>query len=582
MALGTTRTCEDISATVLQTLHIRNLALVTELDVEFGAGLNSVTGETGAGKSLILGALQLLLGDRAGPSIIRRGAKQCEIGAVIALGPGYIGVRKAVDSMLAQAGTALCEDSELLLRRVVTRSGSRFFVNGSPVTLHFLRELGDMLVDIHGPHEHQSLLQPRHQLSVLDAYAGLQEQRAHCADVHGQIRGLDAALVQAQSAVVSGDEQELIRHQLREIDTAELVPDEEAQITDRHRIAAHAGRILEVADQCSRGITEGDGSLTEQLTTFVRLVQEIEDADPGRGGEFVQRLEQVSELLQEIGLDLRRYSETLEFDEEQLRSLEARLDQIQRLKRKYGTTVEQILSTADELRVRLQEAEQRRDRLAELRTELKRLTDEHGKQCRALTASRRAAVQRLAVDISAKLKKLGFAQSTFGITLAAGAPGPNGVDQVEFCFAPNLGEEPMPLRQIASSGEIARVMLAIKTVLSAADSIPILIFDEVDANVGGRVAVKVAEELRAIGARHQVFSITHLPQIAAAGDVHFRVSKRVEDGRTIAEMTRLADSEREQEITRMLGAAADSRPAVEHARELLKTSRNRIRPDAAG
>ena len=564
---------------MLQTLHVRNLALVAELDVEFGAGLNAVTGETGAGKSLIIGALQLLLGERAGPTVIRRGADRCEAAAVIRFGPDFTQVQSAVDALLAEAGAAPCEDHQLLLRRVVTRSHSRAFANSTLVTLQLLRRLGDLLVDIHGPHEHQSLLQPVNQLALLNAYAGLEAATEQCAQLYRHWQDALQALEAARGENVPEGRQALLRAQLAEIEGVGPAADEEEDLTERHGIAANARRLLEIASQCRAGLTEAEGAVTEQLSQFVRLIHELENTDPTGGRRFAVRMEEAVSLLQELSYEFDAYAENVDVDAEELARIEERLDLLQRLRRKYGPTLEDVLLTASELREQLAATDGRRARLAQLEAAAASLEAEYRAQSDRLSSDRLSGAAELAADIAARLRGLGFTRSRFEIQRKDAVPGPRGADQVEFCFAPNPGEDLRALRQIASSGEIARVMLAIKTVLSVADKVPILIFDEVDANVGGRIAVQVAEQLDAIAARHQVLCITHLPQIAVAGDIHFRVSKQVAGGRTSTSMLRLDAVGREHEITRMLGAPKSSRKALEHAREMLSARTREGCPD---
>jgi DNA repair protein RecN (Recombination protein N) len=554
---------------VLESLHIRNLALVVELDIEFGAGLNAVTGETGAGKSLILGAVQLLLGGRAGAGVIRTGESQCEISAILHLGEDYGELRRAVAAQLDAGGVAPCEENRLLIRRVVTPSGSRVFVNGSPATVGFLGELGALLVDIHGPHEHQSLLRPQCQLALLDAFAGLDEQTEVCADAYRAWQEAQKILIAERERGINPGEVDLLRHQLREIDNAELRPDEEEELVEMHHVASHAQRLAEIAAQCSEGLSEAEGCVTDQLSLFVRLVNELESLDAERGAVFSEQLSGIVESIHELSVDLTNYGESRDLDPEQLQMLEERLNLIQKLKRRYGGTIEDVLQAADEIREQLDAFDSRAERLAELEREVGLAKRAHRAICAELSIGRREASAKLAEAISDKLRRLGFLQARFAVDVTESEPGPTGADRAEFGFAPNPGEAMQPLRRIASSGEMARVMLAVKTVLSAADHIPVLIFDEVDANIGGRVAVTVAEELAAIGHRHQVLSITHLPQIAAAGHRHFQVAKRIDGERTITTMLSLEGEDREREIMRMLGADSDSTTARNHARELL-------------
>lgn len=553
---------------MLLSLHIRNLALVTELEVEFAPGLNVVTGETGAGKSLILGAVQMLLGARVGADVIRRGTDACEVSASFALGVSGR-LRSAVEAVLEAAGAAPCEDDALLLRRVVSASGSRAYANGSAVTVSTLRDLGTVLVDVHGPHEHQSLLRPRSQLDLLDAFAGLSERRAAVEAGCARERDLAATLEQARGASLSDADAEWVAFQIDEISRADLQEGEEERLVAQHRRLANAQRLIGLADACRQGLAENDPCLLDQLGHCVRLLQELQTLDEERGGPWVERLERAVEEIRDLAGDLADYVEDVDLDAGALAQLEERLDQIAKLKRKYGPGLPDVLERLAGLRQRLAEHEHRGERLAELTAALAALQQDQLQRCAELSTRRRDASGELAAAVVGKLRHLGFGHADFAIRVSACPPGPSGADQVEFLFAPNAGEPMLPLRQIASSGEMARVMLAVKTVLTAVDQVPVLVFDEVDANIGGRTAVAVAEELVAIARRHQVLCITHLAQIAAAGDRHWGVAKAVQDERTTASMQVLGPAEREQELARMLGAAAGSQAAIGHAREML-------------
>ena len=551
---------------MLERLHIRNLAVVAELDAEFGPGLNVVTGETGAGKSLVLGALQLLLGERAGPSVIRQGATQCEISA--GLRPPPPAAREAA-AFLEENGLPAGDDGELLIRRTITASGTRSFINGAPVTLQVLARLGDLLVDIHGPHDHQSLLQARPQLALLDEAAGGADEAEACRAAWELLAAARREKDRLAGEHLSSQEEEFCRFQLQEIDKAAINLEEDATLSQRHAVAAHCRALLEAANAARQGLTEGETAAVEPLRAILRLLQDIEAVDAAKGAAFRERLETVVSQLEELSSDLEDYAGGLELDEGELARLEERLALLQKLRRRHGPELENVLKTAETLRARLNSAEQRQARLDEQAALCRKLEVAHLESCRALHTKRTTAATKLGKAITGKLQRLGFAQARFSVRLKDAEPGPGGTDAAEFLFAPNPGEPEQPLRQIASSGEMARVMLAVKTVLSQADRVPILVFDEVDANIGGRVAVMVAEEMAAIARHHQVLCISHLPQIAAAGAWHYRVTKQVKDGRTHAAMERLDAAGREEELTRMLGADADSATAREHVREML-------------
>ena len=554
---------------MLENLHIKNLALVTELDVDFGKGLNTVTGETGAGKSLIIGAVQLLIGGRATPAVIRKGEKSCEVTGVFCMDDGFDSIRQAVSSKLEEAGLPQCEEGRLLIRRVVTESGSRAYVNGSMVTAAFLRELGENIVDLHGPHDNQTLLKPSKQLELLDTFAGLEGDVSSIAAAYAEHAAVVKELERLRAEGLAPEEASLLEYQLKEIDDAALSADEEPELVRKYKLASSAQRLGELAATAQQELCDSEDSIADRVSAQIRSLRELEQLDPKRGGEILASLEAVAENIQDVCGQIADYADGIEMDQENFRELEMRLDLIQKLKRKYGPTLNDVLETAERIRTRLENMRGRAGRLEELAgmeaSSMNRLLQ----LCNGLSAKRKAAAPGLASAIEGKLAVLGFARAAFNISLKPVQAGPTGADEAEFEFSANVGSDLQPLRHVASSGEIARVMLAIKTVLSDADSVPILIFDEIDANVGGRVAVAVAEELRAVGRKHQVFSITHLPQIVAAGNQHYLVAKHVEGDMTTTGMTRIEGKARLGEIVRMLGADSDSEAAIAHARELL-------------
>lgn len=552
-------------------LHIRNLALVSDLEIEFAPGLNTITGETGAGKSLLLDAVQLLIGARAGAAIIRKGEVQCEVTAIFQVRFLPTGLARHIEDLLREADAAACDDGELVIRRVITSTGSRAYVNGSSVTASLLKELGDLLVDIHGPHDHQSLLQPGRQLEILDAYANLTDQAARCAALYHDVVSTQGKLREAEGKSLSMEDMEIIRHQLQEIRQAAPDIEEESHLVSRYRTCCNARQLIDTASACSQGLNRTDGCVTDVLAEFVRRLRDIEEGDAQQGKVFMDRLEGIIEALGELGEDLQAYAESFDLDGSELQELEDRLDLIQKLKRRHGGSVATILEEADRMQAELDAYDDHEREVAALQSEEKRLAEEYRECCRTLTGARMDASSSLAEAIAGKLRRLGFERAEFRVEVTAAEAGPKGDSRVEFCFAPNPGEDMHPLRQIASSGEMARVMLAVKTVLTEADSVPVLIFDEVDANIGGRTAATVAQELLAIGRKHQVISVTHLPQIAAAGCMHLHVSKQVTDGRTQTTLSVLTGSDREYELVRMLGADAGSAAALNHARELLAT-----------
>ncbi len=536
--------------------------MVEDLQWELAPGFTAITGETGAGKSIIIGALQLLLGERADKTVIRTGADVCTVEAVFA------GAElEKMNPRLAQAGVEPCED-ELILKRSLSTSGSnRQFINGSPTTLAVLKLLGDELVDLHGPHDHQSLLSPERQLAVLDAFA-----HAETDDFAAEFRKLQALVAEeaALSTAETAREQELdlLGHQINEITSANLAVPEEDEIESRYKLVRNSRRLIELAHGVALRLSESDDSVLTQLAETQRLLRELAKIDPASAELSSAHAASVVELT-EIARELKKYAERLDLDPAQLATLEQRVSLFETLKRKYGGSISEVIAFGERAAERMRKIEGRDAELERLgkeiatsRTELKRAGD-------ALRELRAAAAPRLSENIQHNLRDLGFKQSEFEAKLTPLAePRPSGFDAVDLLFSPNPGEPLKPLRSIASSGEISRLMLAIKSSLAAQDAIPLLVFDEIDANVGGEIANAVGAKMRALADDHQVLCITHLPQVAAAASSHFVVTKEVAQGRTFSELREVRSKARREEIARMLGGQSES--ALKHAATLLK------------
>lgn len=560
---------------MIELLNIKNFATVPSLEMEFGPHLNALTGETGAGKSLVMGALQALLGERTEKGVIRSGEKNTEISAVLRLDAVDQERVAAIERLLDEQGIALDpgagdDPRQLILRRVITPSSSRAYVNGTLVPLHVVRTLGEQLLEVHGANDQQVLLQPRHQRELLDVFGSLQPLLDQCQSAHRALEAAREELDDFQNRTVSDAELELLRYQLKEIDDAALDQSEETQLNERHKLVANAQSLLEIASECAAAIAETDGAVLDQIQSVLVRIERLAEVSPDTGNPLVDQLETAIALLQDVGTELESLGSSLEIEPGELESIEQRLGLIHRLKRKYARDIPGLLAFADDVRAKLEEREDFESTLEKLRKNCEVRKSELLDCCAALGRERRLVADELARGIAGKLANLGFAQSRFAVHVEESEPGPSGADRVEFHFAPNPGEEPQALRKIASSGEMARVMLAVKTVLSAADHTPVLVFDEIDANVGGRTAGKVAAELAEVAKRHQVFCITHLPQVAAAASTHLMVSKSVENGRTITTVQRLDEQARTSEISRMMGADAESETARRHAESMLK------------
>jgi DNA repair protein RecN (Recombination protein N) len=549
---------------VLSLLRIKNLALVEELEWQIEAGFIAVTGETGAGKSIIIGALQLLLGERADKSLIRTGADTCTVEAVFS-GDDL----QKLNMQLVEAGVDPC-DGDLILKRSLSLSGAnRQFINGSPTTLSILKQLGDALVDLHGPHDHQSLLSPDKQLELLDSFARAAVQREEYRKHYRQLQTLlaeHAALDTAETA--REQELDLLRHQVGEIKAANLVAGEEEEIDQRYKLASNSKRLIELANAVANKLSEAEDAVLSQLGETQRLLRELEKIDNSVAQVASAHAASVVEL-SEIARWLSDYAEKLNLDPEQLAALEQRVSLFETLKRKYGGSIAEVNAFGERAAERMRKIEGRDVELERLAKEIEVLRGQMNRAGDALRKLRAKSAPKLSATIRNNLVDLGFRQSEFEAKLSAlDEPRPNGFDSVELLFSPNPGEPLKPLRAIASSGEISRLMLAIKSALAEHDAIPLLVFDEIDTNVGGEIAHAVGAKMRTLGRDHQVICITHLPQVAAAASAQFVVAKDVVRGRTYSKLHEVTAKPRQEEIARMLGGKTDS--ALKLAASLLK------------
>jgi DNA repair protein RecN (Recombination protein N) len=549
---------------ILTLLRIKNLALVEELEWQIGSGFIAVTGETGAGKSIIIGALQLLLGERADKSLIRTGTDLCTVEAVFSSKD-----LQKLNPQLVEAGIEPCENDLIIKRSFSGTGGTRQFINGSPTTLSVLKNLGDELVDLHGPHDHQSLLSAETQLSLLDSFARAEEQLDRYRKHYRQLQTLLAAHAALNTAETAREQElDLLRHQITEIKSANLVADEEEEIEKRYKLTSNSKRLIELASTIANKISETDNSVLSQLAETQRLLRELERID-GSITQFSSAHAASVVELSEIARALSAYAEKLDLDPQQLAGLEQRVSLFETLKRKYGGSIAEVIAFGERAAERMRKIEGRDMELERLEKEIENVRAQMNSAGEALRKLRAKASPKLSEHIRRNLRDLGFRQSEFEAELSAlQGPRPNGFDAVELLFSPNPGEPLKPLRAIASSGEISRLMLAIKSALAAHDAIPLLVFDEIDTNVGGEIAHAVGAKMRTLGRDHQVICITHLPQVAATASSHFVVTKDVARGRTFSDLHEVTGKARQEEIARMLGGKSES--ALKLASSLLK------------
>jgi DNA repair protein RecN (Recombination protein N) len=551
---------------LLSELTISNFAIIDHLRLTMSPGFTVLTGETGAGKSIIIDAVSTLLGGRADVELIRSGTEGARIEGVFVLSPA---LRDELTPFLHEHGLDENGDT-LILTREINRNGRHVCrVNGRTVTLNVFSQIGERLVDIHGQGEHLSLLRVKEHLNFLDRYGGLQEQRAMLAE---QVRRLRR--VREELAALRRDERELARradllqYQIREIEDAKLRPGEEEELLAERKLLLNAERLSTLANAAFQKLGGGDEeqyTVVDLLGSVLRDLTELEKLDAHIAPQR-QLVEEVSYQLDDLAHTLRSYRDRIEFNPVRLQTIEERLDVIHNLKRKYGNSIAEVLHFAEEAAKELHAITHNEERIAALQEEEARLVVDIGAQAAALSTARRQAANRLELAVERELDELNMKQARFvvdmqwreaddGVVVEGKryACDLSGIDHVEFLISPNVGEPPKPLAKIASGGETSRLMLALKTVLSMVDEVPTLIFDEIDQGIGGRAGGIVGRKLWGLTAKHQVLCVTHLPQLACYGDVHYKVDKVQSEGRTVTRAQVLDEQERIEELAAMLG-----------------------------
>lgn len=576
---------------MLRELSISGLAVVKELSLEFGAGLNVLTGETGAGKSIIVGAIGLLIGEKAGGEMVRTGEKVARITGVFELNDDA-----GVFTLMRAAGIAV-EGNDVVVKREISSEGrTRAYVNGEPVSLGVLRRLGDVLVDFHGQHEHQSLLKKTTHVELLDSFGSLEELRAKtwraCLNLRQYKQNLEAFVAEQRDVQTQHD---FIKFQVSEIDAARLEESEEEKLEEERAVLANFEKLASAAKEASVLLYEDEPACVERLSRASRALKTAASIDPKLESLQVE-LGSAEISVEEVGRSLTGYLQSLEFSPARLDEVESRLSLIGRMKKKYGRSVDEIRQLAEGLRVKLSSVESGGERENELRRQIQQSQEELTKSASLLFKKRRIAADRLERDVKKELASLGMKGTRFvvethleesdspdiemdgkGVRVA-----PHGVGDVQFLVSPNVGEDPRPLVRIASGGEVSRIMLALKKVLVAADVVDVMVFDEIDVGIGGRVARVVGEKLKALSCARQTICITHIPMIACLGDSQFSVSKEVEGGRTYAGARALNEEERVTEVARMLAGDKVSDVTLRQAREMLAYGSGRGRGKRAG
>lgn len=546
---------------MLRELRIKNFAIIGDLRIRFEDGLNVLTGETGAGKSIIVDALSLALGSRAQSDLIRSGEKEAMVQA-------YFEVE---GNALPDIGIDVSDG--LILRRSITSAGkSRAYINDTMVTVQSIAEVGKALVDIHGQHEHQSLLSVEKHRYLLDSYGKLHGEREKVETLYREVQTLKTEITDLKQKVKERTHRlDLLRFQINEIDTASLKHGEKETLIEERKILSNLSRLNELTETAYSMLYGSEGSCMEGLSKIITKVREMASIDQSVS-DILNMLESALPLIEDAAISLREYKDKYDIEPERLAEIEERLELIKKLERKYGEGIETILKYRDGAEKELKELEFTDERLESLEAEIRTKEEMLLSAAHTLSEKRKKVAKKIEEFVKNELKELAFGYPDFIIDIKEDVITSHGIDRVEFLFSANPGEPPKPLIKIASGGELSRVMLALKTILADVDDIPILIFDEVDAGIGGRTAESVGKKLKAISNKHQVLCTTHLPQIASMGDFHLRIEKSEIDERVYVEVKELSGRERLDEIARMLSGKI-TEVSLKHARELVESGK---------
>ncbi len=557
---------------MLQELRIRNFAIIDEVNLSFSKGFNVITGETGAGKSIILNAVHLLMGDRPGDEVIRSSEEEAVVEALFDLSDNEE-VKQKIREKSGKTGSPM-EESSCLIRRVLSRSGrGRVFLNENLTTLATLSEMGEKLLSVYGQHEHQSLQRVENHLDILDEFGGLIPLREEYQEHFERFLSLSEEIRRIREEKEKGaKERALWAFQLSEIEGASLLPGEEEALKEERKILIHARKLMDFATLSKDLLYEAEGSAIEHIQMILRQGQEMVTIDPSLS-EAMKHLESVSIQLEEIALNLRDYLRKIEVNPMRLEEVENRLEVIDRLKKKYGPTVEDILRFKKQTEEALNSYTTNEERLSQLEGILDSLRAEMIALANKLSWERKRVASELKRSVEKELGALGMKRTIFEVQMEGGTFSPKGTDRIEFLISPNVGEEVKPLAKIASGGELSRMMLAMKKILARVGGRQVLIFDEVDAGIGGAIAEVVGKSLKELSRHHQIICVTHLPQIACYADTHYSVRKEVRGKRTVTVVDRLEKEAIVDEIARMLGGVKVTEKTRAHAKEMIENAK---------
>lgn len=559
---------------MLRELHIRNFSIIDDVSMEFGEGFNVLTGETGAGKSIIINALSLALGERAASEFIRSGEKEAVVEAFFDISPKILG--PSVRQFLKDSSIDI--NDGIILKRIISSTGrNRAYINTSMVNVQTLSDISRSIIDVHGQYEHQSLLSPENQMDLLDAYGGLLADRKEVKDIFGEM-----SAVKHQIAEISRKDKEraqrldMLEFQTNEIDAAGLSPGEEEELKEEAKVLSSAVRLAELASNSYESLYSAEPSCISMFSNILDSIKEISAIDSSVK-EHLKSAEDALPLLEETGYFLRDYKERLDFRPERLDEVQERLGLISGLKRKYGSSIQEMLDYREKAVIELEELQHSEEKLESLNNELEELKDRLTAKAQKLSKKRKTVAGKIESKVMAQLSELSMPDTRFSVLISHEkgddtkdglSATPNGIDNIEFMISPNVGEDLRPLAKTASGGELSRIMLALKVILAKGDNMPVLVFDEIDSGIGGRAAETVGQKLKVLSSGHQVICITHLPQIASHAGVHLKIEKKVIKKRTQVDIARIEKDKRTEEIARMLSGRI-SPASMKHAKEML-------------
>jgi DNA repair protein RecN (Recombination protein N) len=565
---------------MLKSLYVKDYALIEETSVEFGRGLNIITGETGAGKSILIDAMGLLLGERASSEVVRKGSSKSIVEGIF-----DVEANEKVKNILEENEIEFLP--ELIMRREISLKGSnRCFVNDTPAQLSLVKDLGNLLVDLHGQHEHQSLLRTETHIDFLDEFGNNDNLLKEYMRYYSELSKLTNELKELKEKESSlKEKRDLYAFQIKEIDTVSPVEDEEEKLNDDLNILENSEKLLELTSGIYQSLYEAEDSVQDSLGKIQNSLEELAAIDKSFS-ETLGEFESVLTLVNDISKFIRDYNSKIELDPEGLETLRERLAALNLLKKKYGGSINKIIEHRKKIGAEFELAENYADSISELQKKIKETKEKCGSAAESLSKARSSTAKKIEKEIQETLNYLGISNSVFKVSIThqlaeSGTVssviigGKNyscdakGYDNVEFFISTNLGEDPKPLAKVASGGEISRVMLALKTILAKSDKIPLLIFDEIDTGVSGRIAQKVGQALKSLAEFHQIISITHLPQIAGAAEHHYAVEKKTIEGRVVSSIRKLDKDERIKEVAKLMSGENITEASLKGARELI-------------